>query len=244
MIHILYSIVFILLLWKKQVLIQYFEEENCVRMLRILNQDHASFTRQRFIFVMIALILAFIIAFVNRYLSIALVLMAFKYPYFKMNKRVKALSEKVTYEFPIWLRQIQCLLQSNTVMNSMEESIERSPKLMKSYLKDLVIKLKEDPSNYEYYQSFMESYDIWGIQNAMQHLYRYNFVNQSEAFQQLMILNESTTAWLKDGRAKKYKTYIDSHTYLAFLPMLSVTFLFFVLMALVMQGMFEGRWIA
>lgn len=244
MIFIVYLVIFILLLWKKEDANEYFEEKNCARLLRILNRDHHEFRRQRLGLIMITLILAFVVALKNKYISILIVFAAFKYPYLKINKEVKRLSEKVTYEFPIWLRQIQCLLQSNTVMNSMEESIERSPELMKSYLEDLVPKLKEDPSNYEYYQRFMESYDIWGIQNAMQHLYRYNFVNQSEAYQQLMILNESTTTWLKDGRAKKYKSYIDSHTYLAFLPMLSVTFLFFVLMALVMQGMFEGRWIA
>lgn len=244
MIFIIYLMLFTIVLWKKTKVIQFFEEEDCARLLRIIHQDIDEFTQRRFYFVLIAIVMAFVLALKNIYISLAILLIAFKYPYMKLKNEVKILSDKVSYEFPIWLRQIQCLLQSNTVVNSIEESIDRSPELMRSYLEDLVHNLKEDPSNYQYYQMFMKSYDIWGVQNAMQHLYRYNFVNQSEAYQQLMILNESTTTWLKDSRTKKYKAYIDAHTYLAFLPMLAVTFLFFVLMALVMKGMFEGRWIA
>lgn len=243
MIFVVYIFLMITLLWKKLELLKFFEEEDSLRLLRILNREHEPFLKQRFMFLIAGIALATFLAIKNQILSVVLILIAFKYPYWKLKKEVKVLSEKVSYEFPIWLRQIQCLLQSNTVLNSIEESIERSPELMKSYLEDLVFKLKEDPSNYQYYQVFMESYDIWGIQNAMQHLYRYNFVNQNEAYQQLMILNLSTTSWLKESRSKKQKAYIDSHTYLAFFPMLAVTFLFFVLMALVMKGMFEGRWI-
>ena len=243
MIFIPYIFLLILLLWKKIKLIKLFEEEDCLRLLRILNREHETFLKQRFSFLILGINLAIILALKHQILSIVLLLIAFKFPYWKLKKEVKVLSEKVSYEFPIWLRQIQCLLQSNTVLNSIEESIDRSPELMKSYLQDLVFKLKEDPSNYRHYQRFMKSYGIWGIQNAMQHLYRYNFVNQNEAYQQLMILNLSTTSWLKESRGKKHKAYIDSHTYLAFFPMLAVTFLFFVLMALVMKGMFEGRWI-
>lgn len=244
MIFIVYAFLLIFLIWKKSNLLIFFEEEDCVRLLRILNIERSMFLEKRYYFVMVSLVVASIIAIKNSFISLAVFLIAFKYPYFKLKRQVSVLVEKVSYEFPIWLRQIQCLLQSNTVVNSIEESIDRSPYLMRSYLEDLIAKLKEDPSNYHYYQNFMSSYELWGVQNAMQHLYRYNFVNQSEAYQQLMILNESTTSWLKDSRTKKYKAYIDAHTYLAFLPMLAVTFLFFVLMALVMRGMFEGRWIA
>lgn len=243
MIFIVYILLFIALVWKRLELLIFFQEEDIHRLLRILNQDKDVFLKQRYSLLLAGIFAAFALAFKNQILSLVLVLLAFKYPYWKLKQQVKILSEKVSYEFPIWLRQIQCLLQSNTVVNSIDASIKRSPELMKSYLEDLVIQLNNDPSNYQYYQLFMESYDIWGIQNAMQHLYRYNFVNQNEAYQQLMILNESTTTWLKAGRSKKYKSYIDSHIYLAFFPMLAVTFLFFVLMALVMKGMFEGRWI-
>lgn len=244
MIFIIYGFVFFILLWKRESVLILFEKEDCDRLLRILGRDKAVYLKMSLHLLLFAFILAFFLAFKNKYLSVFLILLAFKYPYLKISRDVKILAEKVSYEFPIWLRQIQCLLQSNTVMNSIETSIERAPQLMKTYLEDLVIDLKEDPSNYIFYQQFMSAYSIWGVQNAMQHLYRYNFVSQDEAYQQLMILNVSTTSWLKKSRAKKYKAYTDRHAYLAFLPMLAVTFLFIVLMALVMQGMFEGRWTA
>lgn len=244
MIFVIYFFLFFGLLWKKYDVLVLLEEEDCDRLLRILEKEKTIFLKERFQFLLSAFVLATAIAFKNIFISVFFLLFAFKYPYLKLKRQVKILSDKVSYEFPIWLRQVQCLLQSNTVLNAIEVSIERSPKLMKTYLEDLVCNLKEDPSNYVYYQAFMASYDIWGVQNAMQHLYRYNFVSQNEAYQQLMVLNLSTTSWLKKGRAMKYKSYIDSHTYLAFLPMLAVTFLFIILMALVMQGMFEGRWTA
>lgn len=238
-----YIFLLLVLLWKRYQVIDYFEEVNCQRYLEILNKDYASFRKSRFVFTLISLAICFLISFKFSYLSLLLLMLLFKFPYLKIKREVKNLSQQISYEFPIWLRQIQCLIQSNTVLNSLAMTVDESPDLMKPYLKDLIESLRHNPSDLKTYQNFMALYDNWEIQNAMQHLYRYNYLSNESSYDQLSMFNESTSSWLRKSRNERYESFIKSHTFLAFLPMLAVTFLFIVLMSLLMKGMLEGGWV-
>lgn len=244
MIHSLYIILLVFLIIKKEVIMETLAEEDLDRFLRVLNKDKNIYNKKRFGILVFGIFIGMLIGLKNKYVSILVVIVSFKYPYWVLKKEVKRLISQVSYEFPIWLRQIQCLLQSNTVLNSVAQSIQGAPHLMKPYLEDLVLQLRQNPMNFKFYQDFMAHYDLWLIQNSMQNLYRYNFVNQNEAHKQLTMMNESTGVLLKSSQRKKQERYINSHTYLAFIPMLAVSFLFIVLMSLVMKGMFEGGWVS
>lgn len=112
-------------------------------------------------------------------LFIVLVVLVYRWPYMKLVKRFNGSIQRLRYEFPIWLRQLQILLQSNTVAVSMEISIPMAPLMIRSQLHVLIQQIRQAPQQIDTYTDFLSGYRLMEVTRAMKLLYRYNAVEKS-----------------------------------------------------------------
>lgn len=146
------------------------------------------------------------------------------------------------YEFPIWLRYVQCYLQTNTVYQALRLSYECAPPLLQEHLQHLLEVLESDPYQMQAYESFMEMYEHEEIRKMMIHLYRYNFTGNQDSQIQLQYQIEASAKWLETSREEALSQRLHQNQWMGALPLLSVTFLFIILMFQVMVGVMEGGW--
>lgn len=144
------------------------------------------------------------------------------------------------YEFPIWLRQIQILLQNNNVQHSLEKSFDSSPAIMKEELARLIESLRMDATDTEAYLNFMKDYEIYEISRAMKLLYRYHMVGASESYHQFQRMLEATGKWLRAERKNRNDAKISMLGWIGVIPMFGCTAIFVVMMFLILTNMMKG----
>lgn len=156
--------------------------------------------------------------------------------------KIKEKKEQLHYEFPIWIRSIQCHLQSSNVVVSIEKSYDYAPQLLKNHLKDLIWKLSCDPHRLDYYTDFMSQYENLEIEKMMKILYRFNHMDRLRGEKHLDRMIESTSIWMASSREKKQELSLDRYSIFGVLPFLIVSLYFVIMMGLVMFSMIEGGW--
>lgn len=242
---IIKSILFIsyqIVLWiNYQFILAILFEEKFKVYLKILEQDYYDILRERRIIahlmgvsILLPKTLALFILGVTIYLY-------FK-PYIKAKRLVNSHQEQLHYEFPIWIRSIQCHLQSSNVVVSIEKSYEYAPQLLKHHLKDLIWKLSCEPHNLEHYESFMAQYENIEIEKMMKFLYRFNHMDAKTGEKHLDRMIESTGLWLKESRMKKQEEVLNRFSMFGILPVVVVSVYFLIMMSMVILSMMEGGW--
>lgn len=148
--------------------------------------------------------------------------------------------KRLKYDFPIWLRQLQVLLQNNNVLHSLELSEENAPLIIKDKLHKLIAEIRVNATSGEPYYNFMKEYGIYEINRAMKLLYRYHMSGNEDSYYQFQRMLESTAKWLRQEREEKRKSTIDMMNWIGFVPLLSSTAMFMVLMVMVLSEMLKG----
>ena len=172
-------------------------------------------------------------------LFLALVLLVYRWPFMKLKRRFDASIQRLKYEFPIWLRQLQILLQSNTVAVSMEISIPMAPLMIRAHLIDLIEQIKQSPQNIHTYTDFLSGYRLMEVTRAMKLLYRYNSVGQADAVRQLNRMITTTGKWLRQQRIDDQGSQSALFQWWGILPLLSVTIVFLVMMMVTITSFME-----
>ena len=172
-------------------------------------------------------------------LFIALVVLVYRWPYMKLVKRFNGSIQRLRYEFPIWLRQLQILLQSNTVAVSMEISIPMAPLMIRAQLHPLISKIRQAPQQIETYTDFLSGYRLMEVTRAMKLLYRYNAVGQADSVRQLNRMITTTGKWLRQQRIQDQESQSAMLQWWGILPLLSVTVVFLVMMMVTITSFME-----
>lgn len=172
-------------------------------------------------------------------LFIALVVLVYRWPYMKLVKRFNGSIQRLRYEFPIWLRQLQILLQSNTVAVSMEISIPMAPLMIRAQLYPLISKIRQAPQQIETYTDFLSGYRLMEVTRAMKLLYRYNAVGQADSVRQLNRMITTTGKWLRQQRIQDQESQSAMLQWWGILPLLSVTVVFLVMMMVTITSFME-----
>lgn len=170
-----------------------------------------------------------------------LIYLYFKPAIYFRNEMIKQQAQ-LHYEFPIWIRSIQCHLQSSNVVVSIEKSYETAPILLKYHLKDLIWKLSTDPHNLSHYEGFMKQYENYEIEKMMKFLYRFNTMDTFQGDKHLDRMIESTGLWMQDSRMKKQDERLNKYAIFGILPVVLVSIYFLIMMTMVIMGMMEGGW--
>lgn len=157
-------------------------------------------------------------------------ILVYKVPYLNIQRKFQFLVQRLKYEFPIWLRQLQILLQNNTVVVSLEKSFDYAPTLIQNHLSEFIEKLKENPTQLDVYTDFLQEYRCVEIQRAMKLLYRYNTVGQQDSMKQLNRMIATTGKWLREQRLQNLSTQTQMKQWWGMLPLFGITIVFLTMM--------------
>jgi len=166
-------------------------------------------------------------------------LVTYLYPAFVLELKARNKIRSVRYHFPIYLRQIQVLLQNNTVVKSIELSLEYVPDVLKHDIQKLNERIKLDPTNMHHYVDCMKQYNLIEIQRSMKWLYRYQNFGYKDAYSQFNRMLVSTSKWLRQSRIENKKESIQVYQWMGMLPLIGVTFVFISAMMSVVISLFE-----
>jgi Flp pilus assembly protein TadB len=174
-------------------------------------------------------------------LFIALIITAYLLPWFRIRSSVKRQSDLIRYQFPIYLRQLQILMQNNTVVRAIELSIPQAPPYLRTELSALHLRLLSEPQKLTSYTSFMDHVDQNEIERAMKWLYRFENTGQKDAGRQFNRMIASTSKWLRQERQYAKQKRLMLSQWLGMVPLIGVTLVFLSAMMSVLMTMFERR---
>ena len=172
--------------------------------------------------------------------SIFIMIMAYFIPIMKLKEEEKKEISKLKYDFPIWLRQLQILLQNNNVLHALEQSEINAPVIMREDLHSLIMQIRMNATSSEPYYNFMKGYGIYEINRAMKLLYRYHMMGADDSYYQFQRMLEATRKWLRQEREDARKNTISMMNWVGIVPLLGATIMFMVLMAMVLEELLKG----
>jgi len=181
--------------------------------------------------------------FTKQPLQVELFLMAvvayqYESSFLRMRLQTRKLKSQIRYQFPIYLRQIQVLLQNNTVVTSIERSLVYAPSLFQEEVAHLAEELRERPQDLDPYLDFLSFYELPEIARAMKLLYRYNTVGQADSYHQLNRMIQSTSKWLREERVSRKQSTLLVYQWWGMVPLFGVTLLFLSVMMNILMTMF------
>lgn len=217
-------------------------EKDCVRIESILKikLDHTWMIDryQRFKYLRyFILVVGFDLRFIYVY-AFAL-LFIFKSPYLNVKYQAKKHIQLVRYQFPIYLRQLQILLQNNTVVNAVEQSLNYVPDALNVDIHVFHKELLEDSQSLNTYVSQMQAYQLPEITRAFKWLYRYQSIGSKDAYRQFNRMILSTSKWLRQARIHQKQNAVGIYQWMGMLPLFGVTVVFISAMMSVALTLFE-----
>jgi len=174
-------------------------------------------------------------------LFMSLILWSYWIPWLRLRSEVKHQIDLIRYQFPIYLRQLQILLQNNTVVKAIELSIPQAPPYLRTELKALHQRLLAEPGRLGTYTAFMGRLELSEIQRAMKWLYRFENTGQKDASRQFNRMIASTSKWLRQERQYAKQKRLMLSQWLGMIPLIGVTLVFLSAMMSILMTMFERR---
>lgn len=160
--------------------------------------------------------------------------------YYRSYRRYKNKLAMLLYEFPIWLRQLQCLLAYNTVYQALKTSQNIAPKSLRTAIEDLIVGIQQQPTSVTPYHRFMEAYDSFEVRKVMKILHRVSVTGTQDATTRLNAMILESHHWLTVSRNQKKEQLMTQVSALGLIPLTSVGLLFLLLMGLVVACLMEG----
>lgn len=174
-------------------------------------------------------------------ICILFIFFVYKFEYYRLQIRVQKRIRNIRYQFPIYLRQLQVLLQNNTVTKAIEASLDQVPELFKEDIVSLHKRLVDNPMNLNSYMACMAQYNLPEIQRAMKWLYRYQSIGLSDVNRQFNRMITSTSKWLRQSRLSSKEQSLAIYQWWGILPLFGVTIVFLSAMVSVATSFFERR---
>lgn len=243
---IIIVIIFVLILYKFNLVfkvLNYFKEKDVAFYLNLLNIDRQEFHRIRSKNIQLLTLTLLFWPLLNYsivflFFLILMLTLSYKLPYLNLKKKYQNNLKALVYYFPIWLRQLQILMQNNTVYQALSISLNQAPVLFQPEIKILINKLSDNPLSYQAYEDFFGFYQVREIKKVMRLLYRYQTVGQKEAYLQLQRIILTTSNILSDKREAYYEEWLSWHQWYGLLPLVGATAVFLLLMMNVLMNFF------
>ncbi len=220
-------------------------ENDYIKLTNLLNIDSEISYKKRYktLIITISLLIFYPITSFNNLLLMTILLtiiIIYKQDYWKMKAKLNKEVKMIRFEFPIWLRQVQVLMQINTVAKALEISLEKAPIIIKKDLELMVKNLKENPNSIDCYTNFLSSYPLKDITRIMKMLYRYSIVGQKDAYKQLNRQIMTSNKMLRQERNDLYDSNLSVYQWWGIVPLFGVTVLFLIIMISYLLEMMKG----
>jgi len=174
-------------------------------------------------------------------LVLLLTIILYKQKYYWLKQKAIQKRLLMRYQFPIYLRQLQVLLQNNTVLTSFQLSISQAPMSMKEDIQTMVDHLCLHPNQLEEYMTFLEYYHLPEIQRAMKWMYRYQYSGALHSYHHFNRMIVATSKWLRQERSFQKSKHLLVSQWWGLVPLLAVSLVFMSAMMQIMMNLFERR---
>ena len=234
-------ILLLLLLFGKPLLI-FFEEEDCIKICKLIGNDHNKFFKKRLRELQALSLILLLVSFDKKVWVLLVMFIMYKRHIFFLRRRLKSYKRKLRIQFAIWLRNLEVLLAYNTVNRAIELSIESSPSLLKESLKGFVEKISFQPRSRSIFIGFLNEFEELYIEQTMHHLYQYSLVGSESSSLQLSTLIEDNAITLQTYRQSLFDSKLGFYGWFGLMPMLWVSMTFLGLMYIVLTHLMKGGW--
>lgn len=160
--------------------------------------------------------------------------------FFRAYRNYKKEISMLLYEFPMWLRELQCLLAYNTVYQAIKTSYEIAPKSLRYSINELVKGIEMHPSSIAPYHAFLKEYDSLEVRRVMKVLHRVGIAGTDDATTRLNAMIAESHHWLMFSRNQKKEMKITQISAMGLVPLVGVGIIFLLLMGLVVVSLMEG----
>ncbi len=241
MIYFLVVLMYFMLYFKGRDLVAYLCESDLKTLCQILDKDIRVIKKKRYHYLYLVPPLILVPNIFKCILGMG-VLYLYLREYRSLKVEFIKLKNQIHYEFPMWMRSIQCHLQNSTVVSAIQSSHKTAPTLIQYHLEDLIWKLSYKPDDLQTFEGFMSEYENVDIRKMMKVLYRYTVMSKDEGSKHLDRMIQSTSQWMAHSRTLKQTEKLDVYSILGIIPVFVVSVFFILMMGLMMLVMFEGGW--
>lgn len=132
----------------------------------------------------------------------------------------KRIVREVNKAFPVWVRNIVLLLQTNNVGRSIQKSLVTCPLVMKPHVEKLLMEIDEMPDKDIPFTHFCQQYDLPDIATTMSFLYYLSSFGSDEMLGQLdFIVKQNSYLTMNEERIRNSDS-LSMMTMLVLVPML------------------------
>ncbi len=104
----------------------------------------------------------------------------YKFPLYLLMKYKKQRQNQVNGAFLIWILQLEALVLSNNISNSIKKSIRYCPGVLQEEVRVLSKKVEKEPTNKNHYLDFAPHYQTMDMNEVMLSLYQFNFAKKED----------------------------------------------------------------
>lgn len=160
-------------------------EETYVKENAFLLKDEVQFMKQRICFALVSGLLTFIVSLcIGKpqlcIMGIIVFMLVYKAPIYMLKKYKDKQQRSVNSAFLIWILQLEALVLSNNISNSIKKSVQYCPDIIKDEVYQLAKKVELEPMNKNHYLSFLKAYQTLDINEVLLSLYQFNFVKKED----------------------------------------------------------------
>jgi hypothetical protein len=147
--------------------------------------------------------------FINILAALGAGYLIFKQGYTSLKSFYKRNLHEIDLQLPYFLKSLEILSQHYTIPVALSKSIESSPEVFRSGLKELVAKINAGNSTVEPYMDFAKKYPVTDSVRMMRLLYRLSLGSQSDKHEQLILFSKSVSSLQNKARNTRYKERLD-----------------------------------
>ena len=133
----------------------------------------------------------------------------FKSDYTKLKGFYKSNLYQINLMLPYFLKSLEILIQHYTVPVALSKSIDTSPEIFRSGLRDLVNKIESGDSSVDPYMDFAQEYPVRDSMRMMRLLYRLGLGSQENKQEQLMMFSRTVSSLQNKSREQRYKQRLE-----------------------------------
>jgi hypothetical protein len=124
-------------------------------------------------------------------------------PIFTHKTDSKRIIKEINKAFPIWIRNLVLLLQTNNVGRSIQKSLVTCSPVIKPHVEKLLAEIDENPNSDAPFENFCRQYDLPEIRTTMSFLYYLSNFGSDEMLGQLdYIIKQNTYLTISEEKLR------------------------------------------
>ncbi len=181
----------------------------------LLKDGEFVFMKQRVVLALVCgflSLIAFLLFKIAYWYVFAFVIMIFVYklPLSLLKSYKSKYQVQVRQSFLIWILQLEALVLSNNISNSIKKSAKFCPSIIKEEVEILAKRVEKEPTNKEHYLKFLKEYQNMDMNEVMLSLYQFNFVKKEDLAYDFALIHSRIDNLKLHEQETQYKIQADN----------------------------------